>query len=390
MYVVAQLKDRVAGLLTGVDIPTVPDINGALERASRTMAQKITVPEGSGRQLYMLYANVYDYLAPTSIFGGALTDFRPQGVSRTPYDEVYRVQVETFDQTKAMLPNGIEVTFEYRAGVPIMRAVTPRTVNSLLLDAMNATTGWAVGGSASGLAVDSTVYYKSPAALRFTLTGNSVGYIEKTLANAIDFTTYAGVGVGFLALRIPSAGLSSVELRIGSNSTNYYALSQTAGFLGTWTVGNYLLVAFDLSLAATTGTPTVTAIKYVRVTFTHASTLTNIRVGQLFCSLPSPFELLFKSAAIFNVNGALSSQITSDNDQIVLNDSAYTIYEYESAIAAYMNSGGSLASPIVSSITSILNGARARNGQVITLGLYDLYRAANPSEIIQTNGNYYE
>ncbi len=41
-------------------------------------------------------------------------------------------------------------------------------------------------------------------------------------------------------------------------------------------------------------------------------------------------------------------------------------------------------------INGVLNGARARNGGVITLGLYDQYRANNPSEQIRQIGSWYD
>lgn len=392
MYVVAQLKNKAKGLLANIDLTKVPDVNGAIERAGRSMSQKMTIPEAGGRQPYLLYDQVFDNIAPTSIFGGAIVDLRPQGVTRTQWDDTYRQQVMAFDQTKCELTNGVAVTFEWRNGVPIMRVAKTRAPFSTLIDPMDALTGWVAGGHAASLALDSQVYYQSPSALRFNATTLGDSYLEKTLTNTINLSAYQGVGMVFLALYTPSAtNLSSVSIRLGSSSANYVLASATQGFVGAWWANDYLLVALDLSQVTTVGTPDFTKINYVRATVTTAAAISNIRLGRLFVGLGAPYELIFKTAAIFlNSAGVASSQISSDNDQIILNDSAFNIFEHESAIALYMNSGGSMSAPQVVQLEAALNGSRTRTGQVIALGLYDLYKAANPSEVVPVVGNWYE
>lgn len=392
MYVVAQLKDKIAGLLTGIrDIEKVPDINGAIERASRVMSQKISIPEAGGRQSYLLYNGVFDNVAPETIFGGAIVDLRPQGVSRTSFDEVYRQQIKTFDMTKCRLPNGVEVTFEWRNGIPVMRVAQTRATPLAILDPMNATTGWTAGGHATGLALDSQVYYEQPAALRFNASTIGDSYLEKTLSNTVDLSSYAGIGMVFLAIYTPDAAdLSSLTIRLGSNNANYIQVTVSEGFVGDFWADEYQLVGFDLSTATTVGTPDFTKIDYIRTTATVGAIINNIRFGKIFAALGSPYELLFKTAAIFLADGVTASTITDNNDQIILNDAAFTILEHEAAIAAYMNSGGSTSAQQVVALQGALNGARARNGQVIQLGLYDLYRAENPSETLVILGNFYE
>lgn len=389
---VGTLLDSVAGLLQSQNINNTTNLFGALERAARILAQKADCPEASGRENYMFYDGVYDYPAPVTIFGGSLTDLRPQGDDRNRDDYVYKEPVDLFDRTKHYLPNGVAVTFEYDKGTPIMRVSSARVEKSILIDDMSVTTGWAVGGTAGALAADATVYYKNPASLRFNLTGAGTGYIEKTLTNGLDLTDYRGVGVNFLAIRTDDiTDLTSIELRLGSDNSNYYALTETSGFLGAFQTGNFLLVAFDLSLAATVGIPTITAMDYVRISFAHTASITNMRVGSLFISLPVPYELLFQSAAIFNVGGVLSNSITDTTDVIILNDAAYTIYEHECAITVALQNGGTFGEGIVASINQILNGIRApRTGALIQQGLYDFYKAQNPSEVVRTTGSWYD
>ncbi len=382
MYTVAQLKDAVSGILSGLNLSNVVNLDGAVARSARTLVQKADIIEASGRSEFTLYDGVYDYAAPTAIFGGTVFDFRPQGVSRQTSDDAYKQPIQEFDRTKALLPNGVSLTFEYDKGVPIMRVASARATPRDVLDSQSDTSGWTASGSASGLTKDETDYYDTPASLRFTCTGASTGILTKTISTS-DLSDYKGVGVVFLAIKIPAANastdLTSVAIRLGSSAAAYTTVTALTGFLAAWTVNDWLLVALDLSTGTDTGSPDYTKIDYVRLAFAHGATMTNFRVGGLWLSLPTPYELLYGSAAIFMSSGSSPSRsITSDADQILLNDAAYTLFEYETARTIAQQQGGTLASPLIQGLDKTL------------MDLYTMYRADNPSQEIRQIGSYYE
>ena len=391
---VANLKDSVAAMLSGVDLNNVDDLNGAFERAARTLVQKAKIPETQGTQNIMLYSGITDYTINTSIFGTNVIDIRPQGISRNPSNFVFKKFGDDFDRLKGFQRLGTMCTFDYSNGTPIIRIVTSQTFPQNILDPMTATTGWVAAGSASGLTQDSAVYYQIPASLRFTLTGSSTGTLTKTLTNASNLSLLQGVGVSFLALRLPdgstSTNLTSVTLKLGSSASAYSSVTATTGFLAAWGAGNWLLVPFDFSTTTDTGTPNWAAINYVQLSFAHTGTFTNIRVGDLFISQPSAYQILYGSAGFFRIGTTVSTSITAVTDEIILNDSAYTIYQYECALNVLQQTSGGSGDAMTARIESILNGARARNGMVVALGLYDLYRGDNPSAVLKTVGNYYE
>ena len=231
---VAQLKDGVAGILTGIDLNQVTNVNTALQRGAKMVSSKISIPEASARMSYMIYDGVYDYLAPASIFGGSFTDFRPQGAIRNYNDYVYRKQVEDFDRTKSFKYNGVDVTFEYQYGTPILRVVSARTAQRGTLDTCTQIGNWVAGGSASTLIVDSTVIYQQPGALLFTMAANGVtGYIQETFSNPVNLTSYQTAGVIFVAVMLPdTTSISSVTIKLGNNSSNYYQATATASMIG--------------------------------------------------------------------------------------------------------------------------------------------------------------
>lgn len=385
---VASLKDSVAAILAGLDMVNVPDLNGTLERAAANMLTRCYVPEASGIQNISLYSGVFDYPINENIYEADLVDIRPQGVSRPIWDFTVKTNQANFDRTKNYYTNGTRAAFQYNNGTPIIRIVTQGTTPQVLLDSMNATSGWTAAGTASGLAQDTASYWKAPASLRFNLT-TGTGTLTKTI-NQADLSSYAGVGVAFLAVYIPSVtNLTSITLKLGSSASDYYSVTSTTGFIGAWTANNWLLVPFDFSTASTTGTPDWSAVDYAQVSIVASGTETNFHVGELFISQPCPYQILYQSPAIFLASGTSTptSTITLNTDEIILNVAPYNIYLYESAMAVLENMSGDVANKMFDRISQRL-GVNPVTGEVVG-GLYKPYMADNPSEQIRQFNTYY-
>jgi hypothetical protein len=383
-YLVGNLKQSVSGLLTGTNLDNVTNLYGAFERALRGLAQRVSLPSAAGNSSIVLYSNVFSYPAPAGIFGSSITDLRPQGLNRAPWDYAYKVPGEQFDRTKGWLPNGYMVTFEYVNGVEIMRVSTPNVFPRAELDTMSSLTGWTAAGTASGLALDQTVYYQYPGSLRANL-ATGTGTFTKSIQQQ-DLTDYQGVGVAFLALYTPDAAdLTSVSLKLGSSNTAYDSVSATTGFISDWTDNEWTLVAFDFAGSTTTGVPDWGAIDYAQVSAVAAGSISNFRIGGLWIALPSPHTVLFDSAAAFMTPaGVVNTTISSVNDSILLSDPAYTIYEYEAAKAVAMQMSGGVYTDQIKGFDQVLLGSGNE------LGLYARYRADNPSESLRTVGSYYD
>ncbi len=384
MKTVGDLKNSVAGLLQGTNLNRVTNVDGALERAVRTTLQQADIPEASSVYPITLYGGVPFYSVPESMYGGAINLILPQGVSQTPGDYSYKVQLDAFSRGSHSLPNGYLLTVQYNKGLPRIGIASPNILPQVSIDPMNSTDGWTAGGSASGLAVDNSSYYLQPASLRFSLAGASTGTLTKTLTNAIDIVDDESVGVAFLAIYAPSVtNLTNIELRLGSNSTNYASVTATQGFLGAWTAGEWLLVAFDYSAATNTGSPDWSAIDYVDVLITTSGSITNFQVGGLWISLPCPSNIYYQTAAVFKdaVTGALSQTITADSNYITLSDPAYLLLEHEAALTVGFQNGGNLSTPVLQYFKDRLYGQD---------GLYEKYRANNPSSQLRTVESYYD
>ena len=378
-FTVGNAKDEVQGLLQGINLRNITNINGAMQRSGRTLLQKVDIPEANDVEPITIFDGVFDYNAPENIFGGAVIDFRPDGISRTQLDYVYRKPIELFDRTKALIPNGTDLTFEYNKGTPIVRIASAKVTSRTILDNMNDDDGWVVGGSLSNLVVDETVFYQSPASLRFDLTGDSVGTLQKDI-NQLSIAKYEDNCTGFLAIRTPNVSdLTNIILDIGSSSANFDRVTETEGFLGAWVVDKWLIVAFDFSESVSTGTPDWSAIDYINISFTHSAGISNFRVGGLWLSLPSPHELMYETTALFLNSGVLSKAITSDDDEIILNDAAYNLYIHEAAVTIAEQSSGGKTSKVAERYKDKLENE-----------LYPAYEADNPSGEIRLIDSYHE
>lgn len=384
---VGDLKNSVAGLLQGTNLNRVTNVDGAIERAARTLLQQSDVPEASGIQSIILYGGVDFYALDPLIFGGAINLILPQGQTPNWTDGNVKVQLDTFSQSKQRLANGYMVTVQYDRGQPLIGITSPSIFPQVIIDPMNATTGWVAAGTASGLTTDTTNYYQQPASLRFTVTGVGTGTLTKTETNPTDLSTYQGVGVAFLAFQIPAGTtatqLSQLSLKLGSDNVNYSLVTTTTGFLGAWTSGEWLIAAFDFAGASTAGTPNWAAIDYVQVLVGSLGTFTNFRVGGLWLSLPCPHNLYYQTAAIFQkaTTGVISNVVSADSDLIILSDPAFTLLEHEAALTIAFQNGGNLAGDSVGYLKDRLYGND---------GLYDKYRANNPSSELRTIESYYD
>lgn len=388
---VANLRDSVSGILQGLNLNNVTNLYTALERTARQTCVKLKIPEATLRGALTLYDGVIDYLAPTDMFASAIIDIRPQGQDRSVSEDVSKQPLEQFDREKGYVPLGVKTTVEYNKGTGLLRVVAGRPMPRIELDPMTDTTGWTAAGTASGLATDQTVYWQAPQSLRFNVTAG-VGTLIKATPSQ-DFTSYRGVGVGFLAFRTPSAtNLTSIELRIGSDASNYYSVIVTTGFIKAFTALDWMLASFDLSVATQTGTPVITAMDYTELLVTASGTLTNFYVGDLWLALPSPYTVIYQTSAIFLPTSGTTpiNTITNNNDTVLLNDSAYAIYELECAIEIAQQQGGTLASGVIGILDQKLNGIRGYRGILVQAGLLDSYRADNPSQEIRTVGSYYQ
>ena len=113
---VQELKASIAGMLTGINLNNVTNLDEALSRSARYVAQKIDAPEATGVEPITLYNGVYYYQAPANIFGTAVNLIRRQGNVNDMGQYSYKVPIDVFTRGKFNLPNGYMLDLEYKKG----------------------------------------------------------------------------------------------------------------------------------------------------------------------------------------------------------------------------------------------------------------------------------
>lgn len=387
---VQQLKNGVAGLLTGLNLNNITNLDTALSRAARHVAQKVDAPEATGRETITLYSGVYYYRAPEILFGTAVNLIRQQGMVSSLNQSSIKVPIDVFTRGKFYFPNGYMLDLEYDKGIGIIGVSSNVPLPRVNFSPMGSADDFTNGGTATAPITDTVNYYEQPASIRFNLVGSGTGTMTGTNTQSVDISDYEGVGVVFLAIETPSvADLTNIAIRLGSDSTgasDYVQITETEGFLGAWQADQWTLIAYDLAGATETGTVDWTAVDYLQVRMAHTATINNFRLGGCWVAMPSLNEIIYQTAAIFkdSTTGELSQEITSDNNLIILNDAAFSILELECAKTIAMQQSGGEYTNQIKGFDDILLGNNAQEG------LYQRYAANNPSTQLRTIDSYYD
>lgn len=386
---VQQLKESVSGLLTGVNLNNITNLDTALSRAARYVAQKIDAPEAVGNEPIELYSGVYYYKAPEILFGTAVNLIRRQGNVNDIGQYSYKVPMDVFTRGKFNLPNGYMLDLEYKKGVGVIGISSVIPLPRVNFSPMSDGSDFTNDGTASAAITDQVNYFEQPSSIRFNLVGAGTG-TQTTTFDAVDISDYQGVGVVFLAVETPSiADLTDITIRLGSDATgasNYLQITETEGFLGAWQANDWTLVAYDLAGATGSGTVNYSAIDYFQARITTTDTINNFRLGGCWVAMPSLNEIIYQTAALFkdSTTGALSQEITSDNNLIILNDAAFSILELECAKTISLQQAGGQYTDQVRGFDNILLDNNAQQG------LYSRYTANNPSNQLRSLDSYYD
>lgn len=157
-----------------------------------------------------------------------------------------------------------------RLGISQYFPVVPDTV--VLIDALNAATGWSASDDAASLATGTAI--RGTNSLQFNITVAGSGTDQATITKttlAADITS-AKDYIGFW-INVPTGfntNLTAVKLRLGSDSSNYYEWT-----LGTLTENTSQFIKLLFSAATTTGTPVDASIAYARLQITYSASYTD-------------------------------------------------------------------------------------------------------------------
>lgn len=383
-YSVSTLLTDLSGAVHGTTTSKIPNIYGIINRAASAVLLDVD-PKETQRilQLSQVFNSVYDYAAPVDLKGDRVIDIRPQA-GRVPSDQFTQGYEMDFDANKAW-SWAKKVYTQWNTGVKTLRIQDPDLTAPVTLTDTSTTTGWAATAGAATITLDTTNNVAGGGALVFNLSaGSATGNIETSTLSPVDYSSYLNIGTGFLWVYLPTgASVTSIDVRWGTNSTNYYNLTVTATQQGTAFQNGWNLIALPWTSASTTGAPTITNTKYVRITFAYNSTLqTGVKVCNFTFNLGYIFEAVYYSKYLFRdpSTNAFQERVvdSTDNGKLInLDTEAWPLLFNKTAYF----------------IAQSLQGADADYDATFWADEYthslEKYQALNPAESMLKGARYY-
>jgi len=333
-YSVQNLKADLEGVLHGTTNNQIQNLDGVINRAARTLILDVD-PQETKRTVQFVgpvFDTIYDYPLADDVKGNKIIDIFPQ-VQRLPSDIWLQSYNQAFDVGKQSIFSLQNMfTMNFNTGIKTIRINAPLLNAPVILNQVEgiATNGtWATGGTASNLAVNNTNHVQGAGSLQFNVTTGS-GFIENSTMSQVDLSTYTNQSSLFVWVYVPTGSqLTSVNLRWGSDSSNYYSGTVTLNQQGVAFVSGWNLCQFVWSSASTTGSPVTTAIDYSRVTMVMTGgTNTAVKVNGISSILGTVLNYEYYSKFLFRsvTTGAFQETVFDDSDLINLDTDSYNLF----------------------------------------------------------------
>lgn len=331
-YSIQTLKNDLQGTLHGTTLNKIQNLNGVINRAARQLLLDVDPQETKRVTQFVnpIFNSVFDYPIAADVKGNKLIDIRPQ-VQRLPRDvwtQAYNQAFDVYKQNIFSLANMF--TMNFNTGVKTIKIDAPFLNSPVILNEVESTTDngtWAATSTASNLSVNNTNFVQGSGSLQFDIT-TGTGYIENSTMSALDLTTELNQSSMFVYVYVPTGtSLTSVNLRWGTNSSNYYTGTVTQNQQGVAFQNGWNLCQFIWSSATTVGTPTITSIKYARVSLTVSAGMTACLVNGINCILGTVLEYEYYSKYLFRdgSTGAFQETVTDDSNLVNLDTESYNL-----------------------------------------------------------------
>lgn len=348
MYSVLDLKNDLEGVLHGTTNNQIQNLDGVINRAARQLLLDLDPQETKRTVEFVapIFNTVYDYPIAADVKGNKLIDIFPQ-VQRIPQDVWLQTYNQAFDVMKQNIFSMQNMfTMNFDSSIKTIRINAPWLNNPVIVNEIEAiaTNGtWAAGGTASNLAVNNSNFAQGSGSLQFDVTVGT-GYIENSTMTAVDLSDYTNQSSFFVWVYVPTGtNLTSVNLRIGSSSTDYYTLSVTQTQQGTAFVNGWNLCQFDWSSMSQTGTVDETSFTYARVSLVMTGTNTAVKVNGLNSILGTVLQYSYYSKYLFRNSStdAFQETVLDDADLINLDTESYNLLFNQVAYLACQQQQGS-------------------------------------------------
>lgn len=332
MYSVQDLKNDIIAVTHNTQLNQITNFDGLIDRAARTLLLDID-PQETKRTLDFInpiFNTIYDYPIAADVKGNKLIDIRPQ-VRRLPGDIWSQGYNQAFDIAKQNIFTLANMfTMNFNSGIKTVRINSPLLNPPVIINQIEAisTNGtWSTGGTASNLTVNNSNFVQGAGSLQFDITTGS-GYIENSTIYPLNLNQVVNQAYLFVNTYVPTgSSLTSVNLRFGSSSSNYYTMTVTQNQNGTSFINGWNLDEFVWSNMTVVGTPNPASISYARITLNVSSSMTGCLINGLNSILGSILEYEYYSKYLFRdgTTGVFQENVTDDSNLINLDTDSYNL-----------------------------------------------------------------
>lgn len=375
---ITQVKDILGRKFRGSSLDDVQGITNysIFEEAASNLLSGLDPQETVRRGELNLYDQVYDYGLTTTapdLKGKKIIDLRPQA-NRDPSDDFRQTFIEDFDRDKDFEDNWFSVEFDEATKFLRVDKTVGNSIAITDLESGNYTAGTGV----SNITEDTIIHFGQSKSIEFDVSSGS--NLLTWSGTAADLTSHELKSSWFLPIYLPDSSIiSSVTVRVGSSASDYYEVTGAIHF-GSIRDGHNLY-RFDWDGATETGTFDEDSVDYVRLSITTTGADTDIRIGLLESKLPTPYEAVYYSNAVFRSSaGTWLTKPTADTDDVVLESEAQNIFIYECCVL--IAEGLQYEAEAQKFYTHL-------HGDAQKPGLYDEYMRDKPAEAIRPQSYYY-
>lgn len=229
-----------------------------------------------------LMDNQFDYALPTDVKADAIIDLRPQNTDSRGEFETYDVVTPAEFDRRKKVEQGIYTILNDDL-TRILRVSADIEDNTITVSKMEDTAWGTFDSDAvndSDVKVDNDDFIEGNGSVRFQTdttdsTDTAVG-IQNDSITSFNISSFLARGSAFIdaKLTIADTGIHQITLRLGSDSGNYYQISDSnqndcSAFVSGWNK-----IRWDFVNKTTTGTPVDTAIDYAAVFWSRDTTTT--------------------------------------------------------------------------------------------------------------------
>jgi hypothetical protein len=346
-YSVLNLKQDLTGVLHQTELNQITNLDGVIDRAARQLLLDVD-PQETKRVLEFvtpIYNGVFDYAIADDVKGNKIVDIRPQ-VRRLPVDIWSQAYNQAFDVTKQNILSSVNMfTMNFNTGLKTLRVNAPYLNEPIIINQIEAisTNGtWATGGTASNLSVNNSNFVQGAGSLQFDVTVGAA-YLENYDMTAVNLEDYENQSPFFTWVYIPTGStLTSVNLRIGSSSTDYYTRTVTVNQQGLAFVDGWNLCQFDWAGITSVGSPDSSELDYARITLNVTGSMSGCKVNGLNSILGTVLEYEYYSKYLFRnaSTGAFQETVLDDSDLINLDTESYNLLFNLTALYAVQQQQG--------------------------------------------------